>query len=157
MGEMSIFVSNAKREIERSAAAMDTFSSAQRWLGMRAETCGAWVIPLTTLVGWLLRNDADPGNSVIPLLWSAIIYRSCSSLVVDGIQAEARLVSVQRLVEYTWLPQERTPDPAHKDPTPPWPTVGKVEFKDVKMRYRDDLPLALNGTSFTVPTRWHCG
>lgn len=35
-------------------------------------------------------------------------------------------------------------------PSPDWPTRGKITFKDVKMRYRPGLPLALKGLTFEI-------
>ena len=38
-----------------------------------------------------------------------------------------------------------------------WPTQGKLEFRDVQLRYRRDGPLALNGVSFVIPPRAKVG
>ena len=37
------------------------------------------------------------------------------------------------------------------DPSPDdWPTAGAIEFEDVQLRYRPELPLVLKGISFKV-------
>jgi ATP-binding cassette subfamily C (CFTR/MRP) protein 1 len=36
------------------------------------------------------------------------------------------------------------------DPGKNWPETGVIEFKDVQLRYRQDLPLVLKGLSFRV-------
>jgi ATP-binding cassette subfamily C (CFTR/MRP) protein 1 len=36
------------------------------------------------------------------------------------------------------------------DPGKNWPEAGVIEFKDVQLRYRQDLPLVLKGLSFRV-------
>merc|ERR1712161_26162 len=38
-----------------------------------------------------------------------------------------------------------------------WPEQGLLEFKNVSLRYRDGLPLALNDLSFTIPAGKTCG
>ena len=38
-----------------------------------------------------------------------------------------------------------------------WPSKGDLEFSDVKMRYRRNLPLSLDGLSFRVNAGEHCG
>ena len=41
--------------------------------------------------------------------------------------------------------------------TDSWPSKGDLEFIDVKMRYRRNLPLSLDGLSFRVEAGEHCG
>jgi hypothetical protein len=51
------------------------------------------------------------------------------------------------------LPAQEPPhDPPDPDAAPPaaWPTLGRVEFCDVELRYRPGLPLALRGVSFAT-------
>merc|ERR1712166_891388 len=38
-----------------------------------------------------------------------------------------------------------------------WPQQGLLEFKNVSLRYRDGLPLALNDLSFKIPAGKTCG
>lgn len=38
-----------------------------------------------------------------------------------------------------------------------WPQTGKIDVCDVKVRYRDDLPLALNGLSFEIGSKEKVG
>jgi len=36
------------------------------------------------------------------------------------------------------------------DPGAEWPTVGAMQFEDVQLRYRPDLPLVLKGLTFSI-------
>ena len=54
-----------------------------------------------------------------------------------------------------WLEDEDGAVPAEADdghaaPPEAWPRLGALEFRDVRMRYRPGLPLALDGLSFRV-------
>lgn len=56
----------------------------------------------------------------------------------------------QRLEEYrNELPQEA---PQHTDiiPPPDWPHAGKIEFQQVDLKYRADLPSVLHNATFTI-------
>ena len=68
-------------------------------------------------------------------------------------QMRTAFAALERLLEYLDLPQE----PPHVLPTDPppeqWPTAGKIEFRDLCMRYRVGLPLALHGFSATIEPR----
>merc|ERR1719445_1059278 len=57
-----------------------------------------------------------------------------------------------------YLPQEKAMTTAN-DAHPPksWPSTGVLEFENVKMRYREELPLALDNLSFRIPADKTCG
>jgi hypothetical protein len=38
-------------------------------------------------------------------------------------------------------------EPPHRPYTNGWPLQGKIQFKNLSVRYRDDTPLVLNGES----------
>lgn len=58
--------------------------------------------------------------------------------------------SVERVLHYNRLQVEAAPT-LPTDPRPEaWPTLGKVEFKSVELKYRPDLPLVLKGISFSI-------
>ena len=149
MKKMDNFLEYSKKEIERSSAAIDAFSAAQRWIGIRAEILGGLIIPATSLLAWILRDSTDIALTVVPMIWTLIMYKCFTLIIIDGIQGEAKLVSVQRLIEYNELSQEAAPNP-DADPKGPWPAVEAVELHNLHLRYRPELPLALNGASAKI-------
>ncbi|KAK2957292.1 Multidrug resistance-associated protein [Blattamonas nauphoetae] len=66
---------------------------------------------------------------------------------------ENEMTSVERLEELSKIEQEparyvfSTVETRGRD----WPSAGRVEFEDVGVRYRPDLPLSLDKVSFTIP------
>ncbi|KAJ3653134.1 hypothetical protein Zmor_019045 [Zophobas morio] len=56
-------------------------------------------------------------------------------------ELSANMTSVERVLEYTELPQEL--DDGTFVPPPSWPQVGQIEFKSISMRYSPDKPLVL--------------
>jgi len=71
-------------------------------------------------------------------------------------ELETNLVSVERVVQYTKLPQE---EEDFVEPRPPisWPDQGSIEFKDLQIRYREDLPLVLQGINAYIKPREKIG
>ena len=57
-----------------------------------------------------------------------------------------RMVSVQRLMDLDGIPREREDQPHVAN----WPTAGKVEFRDIELRYRPTTDLVLKGLNFVV-------
>ena len=78
-------------------------------------------------------------------------------MVSTYAQNEQNFNSVERVLYYTELPSEgHTTLPT--DPSPSWPEGGAIEFKDVKLAYRKDLPFVLKGVSFKIhPGEKVCG
>jgi len=59
--------------------------------------------------------------------------------------------SVERIVYYARdLEQEPPHEIPEAKPAAPWPSEGKMEIKDVVLKYRPELPLVLKGLSMSV-------
>jgi ABC-type multidrug transport system fused ATPase/permease subunit len=65
-------------------------------------------------------------------------------------------VSVERVEEYTELPQE-APWKNSFEVDDAWPMNGIIEFKDFEVRYRTGLDLVLKGISFTCESQEKIG
>ena len=75
---------------------------------------------------------------------------------------ESQMVSVERVKNYSSMEQEAShyvaTDPAGElQQSASWPHAGDIEFRNVTMRYRDGLPLVLNGLTFRVQPRQKIG
>ena len=67
-----------------------------------------------------------------------------------SVEACSSLASVERMQEYTQLPEE-PPDTLATDPPPAaWPLEGSLEVRDLALRHRPDLPLAVKEFSLRV-------
>jgi ATP-binding cassette subfamily C (CFTR/MRP) protein 1 len=72
-------------------------------------------------------------------------------MVRQTSEAEANMNCVERMDEYSRLPSE-PPEEEPEDARLPagWPLKGAVEFQEVCLRYRPELPLVLDHVSFTI-------
>lgn len=66
------------------------------------------------------------------------------------------MVSVERIKTYATMPQE-APHHTISDPPSNWPQTGAIEIKNVCMRYREGMPLVLNGVNLVIPPRHKVG
>ena len=143
-----------------SGSALLNFIAAQRWLGIRIEMLGAVVVLSATLLVVTLNGSyaLEPGIVALLILWSSNFTITLGFLVDSFSEAEAAITSIERLDAMSKLPQEKAmaTDEINKPPSD-WPEHGSLEFVDVCMRYRKDLPLSLSGLSFSVPPGKRCG
>ena len=136
------------------------FLSAQRWLGIRIELLGAVIVFVASILVISFNGTLALGAGLVALLirWSSGLTVSLSFLVDNCAEAEGAVTAIERISRMTQTPQE--PDFNKKGDSvvdPSWPMEGELEFRDVKMRYRPRLPLALDGLSFRVEAGQHCG
>jgi ATP-binding cassette subfamily C (CFTR/MRP) protein 1 len=65
-------------------------------------------------------------------------------------QSEQNMNAVERVLHYVELSPEIDDSVASIEPTESWPTHGAISFQDVKLTYREGLPLVLKGISFDI-------
>ena len=63
--------------------------------------------------------------------------------------AEQSMNAVERVLHYSELSPEGN-DVSPSDPPSSWPANGTIKFTNVKMAYREGLPLVLKGIDFEV-------
>jgi len=61
--------------------------------------------------------------------------------------------AVERITQYSYgntIDQEASHEPTNYPLSKAWPTKGTLEFNDVIMSYREDLPPVLKGVSMSI-------
>ena len=107
---------------------------------------------------------AFPEYTFTPLVPAALMgtvgpIQVFAMLIDFSIILQNQLVSVRRIVEYKELPSEilSTPDVISDDLIGEWPHKGKIEFRNVCLRYEQAKDFALKGASFVLPGRSKVG
>ena len=123
--------------------------------------------------GMAMGGSASAGFVGLALSYALGISWSLQGTLRTLLQTELDLVSVERNLQYcTDIPQEegggggggggsgggsggsggavRSLTRVTVAPPESWPARGEVQFEDVRLRYRPELPLALRGVSFTL-------
>ncbi|MCP8719280.1 MAG: ABC transporter transmembrane domain-containing protein [Asgard group archaeon] len=120
----------------------------QRWLCVHLDlvTClVALIVCLLCITGQFGISASSTGlliNYVLQLI--GILSLTIRSMT----QVENEMNSVERLHEYAFeLPQEKEYFKPEVKVPEEWPQSGYIQFKDVHMRYRPNLPLVLKGLS----------
>ncbi|KAI3839548.1 hypothetical protein MKX03_028568 [Papaver bracteatum] len=149
MEEKQFFAKNIHR-MDKAATASFHIYSAIEWLIQRLEILCAILLCSSTLVMVLF-----PPKTFFPgFVGMALSYGlSMSQFVVAFIGCQCQLsdniVSVERLNQYMSIPSEAPEVIEGNQPVPSWPNVGRVEFQDLKIRYRLNAPIVLQGITCT--------
>lgn len=97
------------------------------------------------------------GLVAIVIVQSAAFAEASRQLVRVLAQVELDFNSVERIVEYFEVPQEK-PLITERRPPAYWPsTEGQVHVENLVVKYSDNMPAALDHVSFTVRPREKIG
>lgn len=141
---------------KRIQAAIDNMDSAyfltysnQRWLNVRLDAVGWLMIFVTGILVVTSRFDVDPSISGLVLSYILSIAQMLQFTIRQMAEVENGMNSTERLHYYGTQLEEEAPLHLQKVDDS-WPSSGQISFSDVKMRYRQGLPLVLQGLSMDV-------
>ncbi|KAL5716112.1 Canalicular multispecific organic anion transporter 1 [Ranunculus cassubicifolius] len=128
---------------------------ANRWLAIRLETLGGLMIWLTATFAVLENQNSDDQVAFASTMGLLLSYAlNITNLLTAVLRlaslAENSLNAVERAGTYIELPSEAPGVIDTNRPPPAWPSSGLIQFEDVVLRYRPELPPVLHGLSFTV-------
>lgn len=149
-GESERFLTDNWRRMDIENRAYYLTIINQRWLGIRLDFLGSL---LTFVVAIILvcshRINATGGG--LGLSTMVTVQQSFSWMVRQLAEVENDMVGAERIMHYAnELEQEA---PHHIDSTKPpanWPARGAIEFNNVRMKYRPELPDVLKGLTLSV-------
>ena len=150
-----------REQVDKNTSAMLNFLGAQRWLGLRIELLGA-LIGMSLSVTIVCFNDSlqiAPGLVGLVIQWGVVFSAALNFFFLRLSESEARITSIERVNETSKLDQEAEweTDPSVVQLDKSWPAHGALEFDAVSMRYRKELPLALDAVSFQLRPGERCG
>ena len=84
----------------------------------------------------------------------AILYSFQSAIDIVGttrylVEIQAQMTSAERILAYTEIKPEKGNE-IKEQPPKDWPESGKIEFKNVSLRYYENGPKALKDISFQI-------
>lgn len=161
MRQEARFVQENARRTDRAANAYFVTTVTSRWLHFRLECLGATVVLATSLLVVLetvRSKGADSGAALDGKAGLALNYALTATygitfLVTSVTDLQNRLVSVERVQEYSDIPTEAPLkiEGVDKDlDDREWPREGGVEFRNYSTRYRQGMDLVLKKVSFEV-------
>lgn len=121
----------------------------QRWLATRLDVIGTLLVFTVGILVVTSRFNIDPSTGGLVLSYILSIVQMIQFTVRQLAEVENNMNSTERIHYYgTELEEEA---PLHLgDVSPSWPEKGEINFNNVQMRYRDGLPLVLQGLDMHV-------
>ncbi|CAG9861544.1 unnamed protein product [Phyllotreta striolata] len=104
----------------------------------------------------LFRNDIHGGDLGLIITQCLGLLGSLQWGMRQWTDLENNMTSVERILEYTRLDMEPERKDSAKLPSK-WPEHGKIQFKDVYLRYSSTDPYVLKGLNFTIQPKEKIG
>nr|XP_019009236.1 uncharacterized protein I206_05884 [Kwoniella pini CBS 10737]OCF48017.1 hypothetical protein I206_05884 [Kwoniella pini CBS 10737] len=120
------------------------------WLAHRISFMAQLSVLTVTICGIVFRKTIGPAEFGVVLSYVMISTSISNRLVGYFVEAVVSMNTVERVQHYMELPREAPTELSTDPPSEVWPTKGGIVFKDVSMRYRPDLPLALENINFAI-------
>uniref|UniRef100_M1ABF4 ABC-type xenobiotic transporter n=1 Tax=Solanum tuberosum TaxID=4113 RepID=M1ABF4_SOLTU len=133
--------------IDKNARPIFHTFSATEWLILRLEIIctiimSSWMLGMT----WLHRGSSISGLTGMAFSYGLSLNAALVLCVRWQCTIANSIVSIERLEQYMRIPSEESELVQTNHPLPGWPTRGKVEIRDLKVRYRPNAPLVLQGS-----------
>lgn len=122
----------------------------QRWLGLRLDFLGS-LLSFSVAIIVVCSSSVSASNGGLGLSTIVSVQQAFSWLVRQIAEVENDMVGAERIMHYAnELEQEFPHQIEGTKPPASWPSEGSIEFKDVRMRYRPELPDVLKGLTLNV-------
>jgi ABC-type multidrug transport system fused ATPase/permease subunit len=143
------FIADIRKAIDDVDSAYFLTYSNQRWLSVRLDMIGNLLVFTTGILVVTSRFSVNPSIGGLVLSYILAIVQMIQFTVRQLAEVENGMNSVERLRYYgTELEQEAPLKTIEVRKT--WPEKGEIIFDNVEMRYREGLPLVLQGLSMHI-------
>ena len=143
------FIDELRQSVDNMNAAYYLTFSNQRWTSLRLDIIGNALVFTVGILVVTSRFSVNPSIGGLVLSYILGIVQMLQFGVRQLAEVENGMNAVERLRYYgTQLEEEAALHTVDVRPT--WPEKGEIVFDNVEMRYRDGLPLVLQGLSMHV-------
>ncbi|XP_060028880.1 ATP-binding cassette sub-family C member 6 isoform X4 [Erinaceus europaeus] len=144
------FVDQSNRHVDESQRVSFPRLAADRWLALNLEFLGNGLVLVAATCAVLSKVHLSAGLVGFSISAAIQVTQTLQFAVRTWTDLENNIVSVERVEDYTQTPKEAPWALPTCAAQAPWPRGGEIEFRDFGLRYRPELPLAVQGVSFKI-------
>ncbi|KAG9150541.1 hypothetical protein Leryth_010912 [Lithospermum erythrorhizon] len=148
-----------KRFMKRNLYLLDCFArpffcslSAIEWLCLRMELLSTVVFAfcMVLLVSFPV-GSIDPSMAGLAVTYGLNLNARLSRWILSFCKLENKIISIERIHQYCHIPSEAPAVIENSRPPLTWPETGTIDLIDLKVRYKENLPVVLHGVSCKFP------
>ncbi|GMF19705.1 unnamed protein product [Phytophthora fragariaefolia] len=136
--------------VDENASFFFTYWAAGCWLAVRLDTLSVVVIFVVSL--YLVATKGQLGTllSGISLVYALMLTSMVQSSVRDVDRTDNAMTSVERILHFREIPQEKDSNDNLLVDSALWPSLGAITIDNLRLKYRPELPLVLRGVSLKI-------
>ncbi|KZT73163.1 hypothetical protein DAEQUDRAFT_808686 [Daedalea quercina L-15889] len=150
-GETQRFLEENQKRVDIENRAYWLTVTNQRWLGIRLDFLGILLTFVVAILSVASRYTISPSQMGVVLSYIISVQQAFGWLVRQTAEVENDFNSVERIIYYANELEQESPHrlPDHTPPAP-WPPVGAIQFNEIVLKYRPELPAVIKGLSMTI-------
>ena len=146
----SRFESISDHKVDVNHRAFFLLWTSNRWLTLRLEILGAFVVFGAAVSALLSRKSVDPSLAGLSLSYALNFTESVMWVVRMHAMMEMDMNSVERAEEFMRIPQEAPAIIEYNRPPASWPSKGRINIKNLMLAYAPELPPVIKGISLDI-------
>ncbi|KAJ9551386.1 hypothetical protein OSB04_015431 [Centaurea solstitialis] len=125
-------------------------AAAMEWLGLRLDMLSAvtFAASLTFLI-YIPEGTIDPSIAGLAATYGLMLNTITGWVVWTLTNLENKIISVERIFQYSSIPSEPPLVIESNRPDDQWPSHGEVDIRHLQVRYAPHMPLVLRGLTCT--------
>nr|POF11973.1 abc transporter c family member 3 [Quercus suber] len=133
-------------------------AGAMEWLCFRLDMLSSitFVFSLIFLVS-IPEGVIDPGVAGLAVTYGLNLNTLQSWVIWNICQMENKIISVERILQYTSIPSEPPLVIEENRPDQSWPSLGEIDIRNLQVRYGPHMPFVLRGLTCTLPGEMKTG
>eukprot|EP01155_Anaeramoeba_flamelloides_P009729 Anaeramoba_flamelloidesa198_170.p1 GENE.a198_170~~a198_170.p1 ORF type:complete len:1439 (+),score=398.63 a198_170:113-4429(+) len=152
-----VFKKKSRELVNKNSAAIYCEWGCNRWLGVRVELIGTFLVFFAALFIWLAADSLGVAFAGLALSYSMQVSALFNWVVRNFAELEKAMNSIERLRQYSRVKTEKPFTIAETAPVEEWPENGAIEFKNISMRYREGLDPVLKKVSAKIKSNEKIG
>ncbi|CAA7388820.1 unnamed protein product [Spirodela intermedia] len=126
-------------------------NGSNEWLGFRLELIGSLILCFSALFMVVLPSSiVKPEYVGLSLSYGLSLNTTLFFAIWISCLVENRMVSVERIKQFTNIPSEAAWKIKGCLPSASWPTKGNIDIRDLKVKYRPNTPIVLKGITLRI-------
>uniref|UniRef100_A0A803PGG4 ABC-type xenobiotic transporter n=1 Tax=Cannabis sativa TaxID=3483 RepID=A0A803PGG4_CANSA len=148
-----------KRFVKRNLYLLDCFArpffcslAAIEWLCLRMELLSTFVFAFCMiLLVSFPPGSIDPSMAGLAVTYGLNLNARLSRWILSFCKLENKIISIERIYQYSQIPGEAPSIIEDSRPPTSWPENGTIDLIDLKVRYKENLPVVLHGVTCSFP------
>eukprot|EP01018_Ginkgo_biloba_P024373 Gb_37462 [translate_table: standard] len=127
-------------------------AAAMEWLCFRLNLLATFVFAFSLVFLLCLPEGViNPSIAGLAITYGLNLNIIQAWVILNLCNVENKMISVERILQYSHIPSEPPLIIEKCRPNPDWPFRGKIDLYDLQVRYGPHLPLVLKGLKCTFP------